>query len=77
MFRSYLSDEIFLANVESKLSDFGNNSCGVPQGSILGPFLFLIYVNNMPQVVRSAWLLYADDSGILHHHKKSMKCQTA
>ena len=39
-FRSYLSGRIFLVNIESKLSDFGNSSCRVPQGSILGPLLF-------------------------------------
>ena len=44
--RSYLCDRIFLVETENKLSDFGKISCVVPQGSILGPFLFLIYVND-------------------------------
>ena len=69
-FRSYLSERIFLVNIESKLSDFGKISCGVPQGSILGPLLFLIYVNDMPQAVESTLLLYADDSCILYQHKE-------
>ena len=47
LFRSYLSERIYLVNIESKLSDFGKISCWVPQGSILGPLLFLIYVTNM------------------------------
>ena len=47
-FRSYLSDRIFLVETENKLSDFGKISCGVPQGSILGPLPFLIYVHDMP-----------------------------
>ena len=38
--RSYLSERIFLVNIKGKLSDFGKISCGVPQGSILGPLLF-------------------------------------
>ena len=68
-FKSYLSERIFLVNIENKLSDFGKISCGVPQGSILGPLLFLIYVNDMPQAVASTLLLYADDSCILYQHK--------
>ena len=41
-------------------------SCGVVQGSILGPLLFLIYVNDMSQAVNSNLLLYADDSCLEH-----------
>ena len=67
-FKSYLSESIFLVNIESKLSDFGDISSGVPQRSILGPLLFLIYVNDMPQVVTSTLLLYPDDSCIIYQH---------
>ena len=68
-FKSYLSKKIFLVNIKNKLSNFGKISCWVPQGSILGPLLFLIYVNDMPQAVTSTLLLYADDSCILYQHK--------
>ena len=68
-FKSYLSERIFLVNIGNKLSDFGKISCGVPQGSILGSLLFLIYVNDMPQAVTSTLLLFADDSCILYKHK--------
>ena len=68
-FKSCLSERIFLVNIENKLSDFGKISCGLPQGSILGPLLFLIYVNDTPQAVTSTLLLYADDSCILYQHK--------
>ena len=63
-FRSYLEDRKFLVNVGDAYSNLGELSCGVPQGSILGPLLFLLYVNDMPQAVSSDLLLYADDSGL-------------
>ena len=74
-FKSYLSGRIFLVNIGNKLSDFGEISCEVPQGSILGPLLFLIYVNDMPQAVTSTLLLYADDSCILYQHKDVLQIE--
>ena len=47
--------------MENQLSDYGKLSYGVPQGSILGPLMFLIYVSDMPQPVKSNPFLYADD----------------
>ena len=44
-------------------------SCGVLQGSILGPLLFLLYLNDMPQAVNSELLLYADDTCLIYMGK--------
>ena len=64
-FQSYLSDRQQLVDVSGTLSSHENISCGVPQGSILGPLLFLLYVNDMSHAVSNKLLLYADDSALL------------
>ena len=68
-FHSYLTDRAFLVSIENKYSAISKISCGVPQGSILGPLLFLIYVNDMKQAVSSDLLLYADDTCLIFQHK--------
>ena len=47
----YLSNRSFRVNVQGKYSCIAKIDCGVPQRSILGPLLFLLYVNNMNQAV--------------------------
>ena len=64
-FKSYLDQRIFSVQIEEFLSSPGDLKCGVPQGSILGPLLFLLYVNDMSQAVTCDLLLYADDSCLL------------
>ena len=68
-FHSYLFDWAFLVSIENKYSSILNILCGVPQGSILGPLLFLIYVNDIKQVVSSDLLLYADDSCLVFQYQ--------
>ena len=71
-FKSYLSNRSFIVNVENDYLDPGDLNCGVPRGSILGPLLFLLYVNGMPQALECDLLLYADDSDYFSHIKLLM-----
>ena len=61
-FRSYRTSRTFFVNIRKETSSLEELSCGVPQGSILGPIIFLLYFNDMPQAVECDLLLYADDS---------------
>ena len=64
-FQSYLSDRQQLVDASGTLSSDANISCGVPQGSKLGPLLFLIYIHDMSNDVSNKPLLYTDGSAIL------------
>ena len=68
-FKSYLTNRTFKVIIDKTLSSDGTLACGVPQGSILGPLLFLLYVNDMPQAVSCDLYLYADDSCLVYQHK--------
>ena len=68
-FSSYLSCRQQIVEIDSVKSDPRNITCGVPQGSILGPLLFLCYVNDMEISLGCKLMLYADDSVLLVSHK--------
>ena len=64
-FRSYLPGRTQCVSVNSLLSTHTEIVCGVPQGSILGSLLFLVYVNDMERAVSYKPLLCANDSALL------------
>ena len=63
-FQSYLHERQQSVEIGDNISKPATITCGVPQGSIHGMLLFLIYVN-VPSVVGCKLPLYADDSAII------------
>ena len=62
-FQSYLTSRSQQVNISGKLSDPQHISIGVPQGSVLGPLLFLVYINDLPLSIQTCMLdLFADDA---------------
>ena len=65
-FKSYLENRNQCVRLGNNISSPKQVEFGVPQGSILGPVLFIIYINDMARVLRDCLLIqYADDSQIL------------
>ena len=65
LFKNYLSNRkqrVVLNGMESK---WGEIRAGVPQGSVLGPLLFLIYINDLEDGIKSNVIFFADDTSLL------------
>ena len=73
---SFLSERMQCTILDGKLSEWVNIGAGVPQGSILGPIIFLIYINDLTEVVNSDIQIFADDTFIFrcadHHSSEAL-----
>jgi hypothetical protein len=65
LIKSYLHKRIFRVKLENNFSNYHNLHAGVPQGSLLGPVLFLLYINDIPLPIGMKIALYADDTAIM------------
>lgn len=66
LIENYLKDRQQIVHIGKFQSEIKSINLGVPQGSILGPILFLLYINDLPlQLVHASPVLYADDTNLL------------
>ena len=76
-FQSYLTDRKQFVTYNGVASSTKHVSCGVPQGSILGPLLFLIYINDLCLVCKNTLpILFADDTNLFISHQDLAHIET-
>ena len=70
LLKSYLENRVQAVKVNSVISEFKEINVGVPQGSVLGPILYLIYVNDLPNISdQFSTCLFADDTTLIFEDK--------
>ena len=75
-FSSYLCNRSQYVSVNGHNSNCLNITCGVPQGSVLGPLLFLMYINDLPNSsTKLTFYLFADDTNIYYESHCLYKLQ--
>ena len=72
----FLMDRVQQVSINGNTSEWGEVTSGVPQGSILGPVLFIIYVNELPSLVSSNIKMFADDMKLFAQVKDKSDAQT-
>ncbi|CAF1275692.1 unnamed protein product [Didymodactylos carnosus] len=70
----YLKDRTIQTMLDGKMSQKRLVTKGVPQGSILGPLLFLVYIDDLPSNIESTVRLFADDVILINHEDDPLNC---
>ena len=63
---NYLENREQRVVLNGQTSEWRKIKSGVPQGSVLGPLLFLIYINDLPDGITSICKIFADDTSLFH-----------
>ena len=66
LLENYLSGRLQRVVLNGQTSSWKPVLAGVPQGSILGPLLFLVYINDLPNGLNSNVKLFADDTSVYY-----------
>jgi hypothetical protein len=72
---SFLSNRVQQVGVNGERSAWHNVTSGIPQDSVLGPMLFVIFINDLPETVNSDAYLFADDTKYLKLSNRVMTQQ--
>ena len=59
--KDFLMGRTFRVSVQGEFSSFKNILSGIPQGSVLGPLLFILFINDLPDCLKSTVKIFADD----------------
>ena len=73
--KSYLTDRKMKTVIRGASSNWAEVGSGVPQGSVLAPLMFLIYINDLPDGVSSYMNMFADDAKIMRQVRNPEDCQ--
>ena len=64
LLHSFISDRHQRVVLNDQSSNWSHIKAAVPQGSVLGPLLFLVYINDLPEVLTTNFKFFADDTSL-------------
>ena len=67
--KDFLSERKQRVIINGKPSQYAEVTSGIPQGSVLGPILFVIFINDLPEVISTTAKIFADDTKLFHSTK--------